>query len=377
MKDNNIDDIFNHKSMIETLTEMSNNAKEKHGEIDSSEFKNIPVDDIEFNKDNNYPIGSILELAMSIRDVGLRQPIEVRKSTPQDNTDKKYVLVVGERRLRSVMELRDRAAKAATEENPNRKEIKKYSVIKARVLDEDEKKNEYKILKDTNDTARITSLFQKVLSLNPTRGKKYFGDNDDEISRKNYIERKYGYENFNEKWKEYLNGKLQIKWNDTTVNEDIFLRMSASSENVPERTIEDYIGIVKKLSENMKKYLQKVDTLSIPQIKKIADLDYSAQDNVAKKLEDGKTFEEAIHGYGIKITRDLKTKKVSSKKEKAKLTPRNAINKTTNSLVKSLRDYKEIIDSIDVKELNGNQKERIKLIKSIQADIAKLSEMDK
>ncbi len=377
MKENNLDDIFNHKSMIETLTEMSNSAKEKHGEIDSSEFKNISIDDIEFNKDNDYPIGSILELAMSIRDVGLRQPIEIRRSTPQDNTDKKYVLVVGERRLRSVMELRDRATKAATEENPNRKEIKKYSVIKARVLDEDEKKNEYKILKDTNDTARVTSLFQKILSLNPAKGKSYFGSNDEEISRKNYVERKYGYENFDEKWKDYLNGKLQIKWNDTTANEDILLRVSSSSENVPERTIEEYIKLAKNLSESMKKYLQKVDTLSILQIKKIADLDYSVQDKVAKKLEDGKTFEEAINGYGIKITRELKTKKASSKKEKAKLTPRNAINKTTNSLVKSLRDYKEIIDSIDVKELNGNQKERIKLIKSIQADIAKLSEMDK
>lgn len=377
MNENNLDDIFNHKSMIETLTELSNNAKEKHGEIDSSEFKNIPVDDIEFNKDNNYPIGSLSDLVMSIRDVGLRQPIEVRKSTPQDNTDKKYVLVVGERRLRSVRELLDRAIKAATEENPNRKEIKKYSVIKARVLDEEEKKNENKILKDTNDTARTMSLFQKVLSLNPAKGKKYFGDSDEDISRRNYVERKYGYENFEEKWKDYLNGRLQIKWNDTTVNEDIFLRMSMSSENVPERTIEDYIGIAKKLSENMKKYLQKVDVLTIPQIKKIADLYYAAQDNVAKKLEDGKTFEEAINGYGIKITRELKTKKASSKKEKAKLTPRNAINKTTNSLVKSLRDYKEIIDSIDIKELNGNQKERIKLIKSIQADITKLSEMDK
>jgi len=361
-----------------SLIDMLENSGKQKDDIDFREFRDIKLSEIKPNPKNNYPIEQISEMARSIKNIGLRQPIEVRvlKDEELNNEDKEkgyyYLLLVGERRFRATEYLLEKA----TIEN-NHKDIKKYSTIKGRVISTSDEKNEDIILTDTNDTVRILTPIKKIILMNPKKSKEYFSNT---IRKKDYIERKFG----EGSWNKYLDNEIEVKFNESDVIDDIVLRFRNTEKNtLTDKSIQNYVLKIKKLSDEMTNAILKsgVD-FDNACLNLVSDLTISQQDVIANKLLKGKSFEEAINGIVSKAQKEKAgVKKRIKKNTENEISDRKLIINARKTLTKFYEDNNEIINGIDSISkdctLNGNQKENLKQIKSILKSISELMKMDK
>ena len=368
------DELFgNTKTFLEDVAEMNEDKVDGIGF--GNEFVDVPIETIEFRSENSYAKENIEGLAHSIYEIGLREPIQIRSNTSSNKSKKLYVLVDGERRLRASL----RALEIAKEQG-DKKKIKKLSTIKSRVLTEDDEKNEERIHKESNDLSRTQTPFQKILRMNPSRASEYFGSDNTNQNRHDYVKRKYGFGD--NVWEKYKN---QIKWNEGTVVEDIKLRFygAEKTNSTKESTIQRYITIINKLIPDIKEAVAKgTADIELNEAKIIAELNPSSQETVAKKLLAGKSFDEAIVGFVSKKEGVVEVINTPAPRKKKPKTPeasssRKLVHKAGNVLIKFKRDYKSVLDKLDTKNLNGNQKEYLKKINKIIKEIEELEEIDR
>lgn len=134
------------------LAKLVKESEAKEKEEDQQRTKTtevIPVELIDNREENDYSISDIDELAKSIKEHGLQQNIVVKK------VGDRYSLIAGERRLTAFKKLK--------EETGNNL----YDTITAEVYTQITDRVEDAIYKETNDTQRNSSLFERIYRTKP------------------------------------------------------------------------------------------------------------------------------------------------------------------------------------------------------------------
>lgn len=124
------------------------------------ESKNITVEininDIKEKEKNNFIKSNIEQLASSIKEIGLQQPIVVKKVEKDEKGNQQYEVIAGHRRLAAYRILCKEIGKTQfPEDNP-------YLKIQARVVDSND--NEDKIYLQTNTNTRNTTIYEAILN---------------------------------------------------------------------------------------------------------------------------------------------------------------------------------------------------------------------
>ena len=124
------------------------------------ESKNITVEininDIKEKEKNNFIKSNIEQLGSSIKEIGLQQPIVVKKVEKDEKGNQQYEVIAGHRRLAAYRILCKEIGKTQfPEDNP-------YLKIQARVVDSND--NEDKIYLQTNTNTRNTTIYEAILN---------------------------------------------------------------------------------------------------------------------------------------------------------------------------------------------------------------------
>ncbi len=199
----------------------------------------IPLRDISKREINEYSITNIEELAKSIENTGLWQPIIVRKDLSSDYV--KYVIVAGERRY-SAFELLYNKYK--NEGNSVKAEL--FESIEARILtDEEAEKFEEDIYRDTNDLSRQLTNFEKVVQTDPMSI-----DLTNPETQKQYVIKVYG----EEAVQDFINGKIDVPNTKKTLAEYIRILVSERylNEDISVGTIKNYLGFLEKCEDELR-----------------------------------------------------------------------------------------------------------------------------
>lgn len=180
-----IDDIPDKQDEMTHLRELMD-GKIRHDRT----AKAISIAEIIPRKENFYIIDEIKELECSIEEIGLLQPIVVRKNLDSNKRSEKYIIVSGERRFTAYKNLFYKYLELM-KQYPNNKEYEekneRFSEINAYVLSDEEVSNEEKIYKDTNDLQRNKNAFAYMCGYKPTRDWFSLKAEDGQLHRDDYI----------------------------------------------------------------------------------------------------------------------------------------------------------------------------------------------
>ena len=116
----------------------------------------ININDIKEKENNNFIKSNIEQLAQSIKEIGLQQPIVVKKINKDNEGNQLYEVIAGHRRLAAYSLLANNIGETEyLEDNP-------YLKIQARVIEDDEDDN--KIYLQTNANSRNITLIEALLN---------------------------------------------------------------------------------------------------------------------------------------------------------------------------------------------------------------------
>lgn len=356
-----MDDMLKQGSEIE--------SKKNFDEEQNKTIENIPVSMIDAREVNDYSISDIDELKESIRKNGLQQSIVVKR-----NGDR-YVLIAGERRLTAYRSLLNELGE-------------RYSTISAVIYGDNlSAKKEDAIYKETNETQRSSTLFERIYRLNPKHN--YFRDGktlnrelameylvlkmesdkrfkfdrsaneiiDIELDKAERIyEMKDRYisrlENIN-------NDIVSIKWDDNqTMNDYIMMKLASRYKDV-------------NLSiDGVKKYTQSIINCAYKPI--ITELIFKGKLAPSELREiSGKSEEKQIEIYN-KITNGEPWKdETPAKIEVKELSPEEKMNDLSRELMLFVKHFDN--SGIDQMKWTGNNKKTLTKMRNIKAIIESLN----
>lgn len=316
-------------------------------------IKEIPVELIKGRDVNNYIISDIETLAKSIEQVGQLQEIIVR--VDHDSTEESYICVAGHRRLEAFKFLKEKFLNKYND--PTHKMVLLYSYIRARVMTSEEELNEEIIYDDTNSKTRIPTVFEALLRFDLDAI-----DFEKESVRKDYVTLVYG-EN---KYKEYLDGSLKIKFNQST--KYAYLQ-KLIEENFPSM----HIGL-----GSIKNYYSMIQSSSPLLISSVLSGKIPLREAISISRESHEKQKELIESYGTsdyeKRTQLKKEASVKEVEDDDAVDYEKLILKTKKNF-EELNRLNEKLSNLQKKELNGNQKELIKELKKLTKIIEKINGM--
>lgn len=318
--------------------------KELMERISSVPVSEIPIDDIKSREINNFIISNIEELANSIDKIGQQQEVIVTT-----NEHGEYVMVAGHRRLVAIKYLRDKYKKLG-----NKEKTDKFSFIRARVLNSDEKEQENKIYLDTNTTTRIPTVFEALLGFDL----KAMNFSDQDFLNK-YLIAIYGKNGP----AEYKKGNIKDRLNQNSLIKYLakLIKENFSTMEVKEETIKRYLTLIKSAHPEL--------------IKKILDGSIELREGIVLARYDHEQQLDVING---KISKEsLKNNTIPVESNNIEIT-NFSYDKVVNSLNrigKNINDMYDYLSSLNKKELTGNQKEIIKKVKEIKKNLNEISKM--
>lgn len=111
----------------------------------------VNIFDIQDRKNNNFIKSKINELANSIKEIGLKQPIIVKSIGQGEDKYEKFEVIAGHRRLAAYKKLYEDGDA-------------EYLKIPSLILKDDELEKEYQIYLETNTNSRSTTLYEALLN---------------------------------------------------------------------------------------------------------------------------------------------------------------------------------------------------------------------
>lgn len=308
--------------------------------VDDSKVKTVEVNinDIKEKENNNFIKSKIEELAKSIKEVGLQQPIVLKKTNLKNEKGNTiYEVVAGHRRLEAYKLLNNEYGDTKyAEDNP-------YLKIQARILKNNA--DDEKIYLQTNSTARNTTLFEAILNCDLN-----------EIDFAN--------EDFKEKYNKifYPDGTVpeKEKYNDESINkylEKIIKSNFPNLEDIKVKTIKNQKNLIKKLCpECINAILE--GKLSIGKAETISRFNKIEQPGLLAKVLNGEVLKN-------KPAEESEVEIKDSYKEMMKV---------DKQLKKILNTN---LNGLDTKGWNGNAKEYLKQMKKVIKEIEILEKMKK
>lgn len=188
----------------------------------------VNIEDIKDRKNNNFIKDKIEELARSIDEIGLKQPIIVKPNGRDEEGNELFEVIAGHRRLAAYKLLKD-------------KDPKKYKKIRAYILEGEELKNENKIYLETNTTSRNITLYEALLNCELDEI-----DFNDELFKVKYNNMFYPDGNISKKEK-YDNNSI-IKYLEATIKDNF-----PTLDDVKADTIRRYYHLIRNSSEELTK----------------------------------------------------------------------------------------------------------------------------
>ncbi|MBR3251112.1 MAG: ParB N-terminal domain-containing protein [Erysipelotrichaceae bacterium] len=324
-------------------------------EVDTSEYiSRIPLKMIKPREVNEYSKGKIAELAQSIKDAGmLINPITVYVNP--DKTDKihRYIISSGERRFRAYNLLLSEAKK-----NKDKEAIAKYSYIQGHILSADEQTREDVIYRVANDTARQEGVYERVVRLHLNNDT--FKDLE---KRREYVQMIYGQDGL----KRYEGGSLSPKFNLADLRKygaKLFAKQYPESE-ISSNTVEKYILYVYNSSKELIDAILD-DKVALRDGIRMSGLEKETQRAMLEEMKEGKTIGELLKPYiSLKTPAAVNTSSVPVIKDE--------LSSVGRGLIKVLD--KSDLESINRRDLNGNQKEYLKQVERILKAINTLKMM--
>ncbi|MBR0419585.1 MAG: ParB N-terminal domain-containing protein [Erysipelotrichaceae bacterium] len=324
-------------------------------DVDTSEYiSQIPLKMIKPREVNEYSKGKIAELAQSIKDAGmLINPITVYVNP--DKTDKihRYIISSGERRFRAYSMLLSEAKK-----NKDKESIDRYSRIPAHILSADEQSREEVIYRVANDTARQEGVYERIVRLHLNSDT--FKDLE---KRKEYVLMEYGEEGL----KRYEEGTLTPKFNLADLRKygaKLFARQYPESE-ISSGTIEKYVLYVYNSSKELIDAVLD-DKVSLRDGIRMSGLEKETQIAMLEEMKEGKTIGELLKPY-------ISTKTPAAVNTHSVPVIKNELSSVGRGLIKVLDNSD--LESINRRDLNGNQKEYLKQVEKILKAINTLKMM--
>lgn len=353
LNDNTMDESHNIVSRLYKENDISSliDGNEK---IDlTEEFPLIPIQMIEPRPVNDYSKQRIKELADNIEKYGLLQPIIVYLNPNKDG--KKYVISDGERRYRAVCMINEKF------KNENNEEMaKKFSKIRAKILQANEEKHEQVIHRAANDLARDSSVFERVF--------RYYPKMDmftDEKVKEDYVTLAYGTDGMDLLREQ----KIKVRFNTEDIYRYLHLMFTRDYPGVEVSfaTVKKYAKAIMSSCDELKKAI--MDT-KIPSgyAPLISSYSHDTQRAIVNDILEGMEVAKAIEKETIINKDEEKVEEVKA------LTDDDLLLGAGKTFIKTKEKYEAIFD-IKNKNLTGNQKEYLKQLKKIFKDIEILSKM--
>ena len=113
----------------------------------------VNIEDIKDRKNNNFIKNKIDELAKSIEEIGLKQPIIIKPNGKDEEGNELFEVIAGHRRLAAYKLLKE-------------KDPKKYLKIPSYIIEGDALKDEEQIYIETNSTSRNITLYEALMNCN-------------------------------------------------------------------------------------------------------------------------------------------------------------------------------------------------------------------
>lgn len=305
--------------------------------IENSKAKTVEVNinDIRERTNNNFIKNNIKELAKSIKEVGIQQPIVIKKTNDiTKDGDTIYEVVAGHRRLAAYKML---YSEYKGEDNP-------YTKIQARILKETD--NDNQIYLETNTTTRNTSLIEALLNcdLNEINF-------DNEDFKNKYIS--IFYPSGNVPKTEKYNNKSEVDYLEKIIK-DTF----PSLKETDWKTIRNQYSLIRKIHPDVKNAILE-GKISIHTAEKIARFNIDIQPQKLAIVLSGKELTNES------IENEKKYKIQNSYTEMLKIG--NQLKKVLNCK----------IEEISTNDFSANSKAYLKQMNKVIEEIKKLDKMPK
>lgn len=344
---NVVDRLFTEEDIIQPI--------QSESEVSESSMMvyEVPLKYIKPRPVNKYMVSDIEELAGSIERTGQWQPIIVRMN-PNKQEKEKFVIVGGERRYSAMRLLHERYKKEG-----NEAKAKIYSSIKAHILSEEDEKNEEAIYADTNDYSRQLTNFERIIRLDPSQIRFETKDEQEEFVKEVYGE---------EAIERYRNGQLNIKFNQGDLSKYIRSKLLKKEPNldISDKTIRRYLKFIEDAD----------DTLIAATLKGTIPIREATL--LGKLSKEDQAFATMVVGteeYSELLQEVSSKKKAVVSEEEEERTPESIYASNIKTLFRVKSQFEKIQEDISDRQMNGNEKEFLRQVRTIIKAIERLQEM--
>lgn len=233
-------------------------------DISDDRIFEVNIEDIKDRKNNNFIKDKIEELAKSIDEIGLKQPIIVKPNGRDEEGNELFEVIAGHRRLAAYKLLKD-------------KDPKKYKKIRAYILEGEELKNEDKIYLETNTTSRNITLYEALLNCDLDE---IDFNNDSFVIKYNNIL----YPDGNVSKKEKYDNNSIIRYLETTIKDNF-----PALDDIKPDTIRRYYHLIRNSSNELTKAILD-GKISVNQARIVARASKDKQPELINEILFGNAF---------------------------------------------------------------------------------------